>query len=94
MDKNMKIAVMALLAIVAVFVLYTAIAAYRVNKSKMGLSKEQVLAAHIRWNVFEEWAASRPEYRGWDSDTRIFKKAHEEFIRQIRGTGTKVAIVK
>ncbi|MDD3905007.1 MAG: hypothetical protein PHS46_00575 [Candidatus Omnitrophica bacterium] len=51
--------------------------------SKMGLTDEEVAMAKLRWAVFEEWANSRKEYRGWQKDSDIFKRANEAFKKQL-----------
>ena len=55
--------------------------------NKMGLTDEEVTIAKIRWAIFEQWANSRPEFRGWQKDAALFKKAHEAFKRQLDAYG-------
>jgi hypothetical protein len=57
--------------------------------NKLGLSDDEVVIAKVRWAIFEEWANSRPEYRGWQKDAKIFKKANDAFRRQLGATGRK-----
>ena len=54
------------------------------NKAdNIGLSAEQVAVAKLRWAIFEEWVKSHPEYRGWGTNAQTFKKAHDEFRKQL-----------
>lgn len=54
------------------------------NKTdKMGMSRSEVLAAQVRWALFEEWAKTKPEHKGWESDPEIFRKASEEFKKKM-----------
>ena len=54
------------------------------NKSdKIGLDKDNVTAAKFRWALFEEWAKSQPQYKGWESDPEVFKKANEDFKNKV-----------
>lgn len=65
------------------------------NKSnRIGLSQEQVLMARVRWAVFEEWANSRPEYKGWRDNADIFKKANDDFKKELEKSGPKVKILQ
>jgi hypothetical protein len=47
--------------------------------NRIGLDSDNVTAAKFRWELFEGWINSRPEYKGWESDPEIFKKANEKF---------------
>ena len=49
------------------------------NSDKIGFDKDDVTAAQFRWALFEEWAKSQPQYKGWESDPEIFKKANEDY---------------
>ena len=49
------------------------------NSDRIGMGSNDVTAARFRWLMFEEWANSRPKYKGWESDPETFKKANEEF---------------
>ena len=53
------------------------------KSDKIGLDKGDVTAAQFRWALFEEWARSQPQYKGWESDPEIFKKANEDFKNKI-----------
>lgn len=48
-----------------------------------GFDKNDVTAAHARWGFFEEWVKSQPQYKGWESDPEIFKKANEEYKNKV-----------
>jgi hypothetical protein len=52
--------------------------------TKVGLSEEQTILAKLRWSIFEEWANAYPAYKGWRDNPEIFKKANEDFKKQIR----------
>lgn len=60
----------------------------------IGLSKEQVAMAQFRWSIFEQWANSRPEFRGWQDDPNIFKKANDAFKKDIEAHGPRFKIIK
>ncbi len=49
------------------------------KSSRIGLDSNDVTAAQFRWELFEGWVNSRPEFKGWESDQEIFKKANEKF---------------
>ncbi|MDD5422123.1 MAG: hypothetical protein WC592_06815 [Candidatus Omnitrophota bacterium] len=123
MNKKMKIAVIAILAVAALYFIcrhicirvvnyeiagmqipsryniitgkITPLASYnkkgdlktvqKFNTRKLGLSEDQVTIAKFRWAIFEEWANSRPEYKGWQDNEELFKKANDAFKNQISG---------
>lgn len=62
--------------------------------SKVGLSEEQVVLAQFRWALFEEWANSHPEYKGWQNNAATFKEANDAFKKEIEARGTKFKVVK
>lgn len=64
------------------------------NANKIGLTDEQVMVAQLRWAVFEEWVKSRQEYKGWESNAEIFKKANDEFRKEVETRGPRFKIVK
>jgi len=55
--------------------------------NKLGLTESQVIVAKLRWAIFEEWANSRKEYRGWQKDPVLFKKANDAFRKQLEAYG-------
>lgn len=57
--------------------------------NKLGLSDEQVAIAQLNWMVFQEWANSRPEFKGWDTDAETFKKANDAYRREVQGVRGK-----
>ena len=59
----------------------------------VGLSEEQVVLAQFRWAVFEQWANSRPEYKGWQTNEGVFKKANDAFRKEIERS-PKIRMVK
>lgn len=61
---------------------------------KIGLSTTEVVSAQVRWAVFEQWVKEREEYKGWDVNPDVFKKAQEEFLREMESSGRKVTIVR
>jgi len=60
----------------------TTVESHKANS--LGLSDEQVALAQVKWALFEQWANSRPKYKGWDKDREIFKKANDEFRKQLK----------
>jgi len=64
------------------------------NSENIGLSKEQVAMAQFRWSIFEQWANSRSQYKGWQDNSDIFKKANDEFRRDIEAHGPRFRVVK
>ena len=54
------------------------------KSNKLGLSEEQVVIAKIRWAIFEQWADSKAEYKGWQDNPNVFKKANEDFKQIIK----------
>ena len=62
--------------------------------NNLGLSDEQVVIAKVRWALFEEWAAGRPEYKDWESSPEIFKKADEEFKKELAKNSPKIKVVE
>lgn len=54
------------------------------KSNRVGLDSNDVTAAQFRWELFEGWANSRPEYKGWESDQEIFKKANEKFKQSVQ----------
>ena len=53
------------------------------NSDKIGFDKDDVTAAQFRWALFEEWAKSQPQYKGWESDPEVFKKANEDYKSRV-----------
>ena len=64
------------------------------KSGKLRLDKTGIVAAQVRWAVFEEWVKARPEYKGWDSDTEMFKKAQSDFLTYMAKSGRKINIIK
>ena len=60
------------------------------RSDKIGLAPNDVIAAQVRWALFAEWARSRNEYKGWESDPEVFKKANEEFQDKVPSNVTVV----
>lgn len=60
----------------------------------IGLSGEEVTLAQFRWALFEQWVKAQPQYRGWESNPVIFKKANDGFRKVTEASGTQVKIVK
>lgn len=58
---------------------------------KMGMDQNDVTAAQLRWALFDAWVKTRPEYKGWESDPEVFKKANEEYKAKIKAN---VQVVK
>lgn len=64
------------------------------NTKKLGLDSTEVVTAQVRWAVFEQWVKARPEYKGWDSDPELFRKAQDAFLADMEKSGRKVTIIK
>ena len=54
-------------------------------KGNLGLGSEQAEAAKIRWALFEEWASQMPQYKDWQSNPDVFRKAMEDFKKFVGG---------
>ena len=57
------------------------------KSSGLGLSDEEIASAQLRWALFEQWANARSQYKGWDADPEIFKKADEQFKKELIASG-------
>ncbi|MCM8760970.1 MAG: hypothetical protein NC938_00675 [Candidatus Omnitrophica bacterium] len=64
------------------------------NTNKIGMSGEEVTLAQFRWAIFEQWANSRPKYKGWQSNPAIFKAANEAFRKEMESSGQTINIIK
>lgn len=49
----------------------------------IGFDSQNVTAAKFRWELFEGWAKSQPQFKGWENDPEIFRKANEEFQKKV-----------
>lgn len=63
------------------------------KNSRLGLDASEATVAHLRWSTFEEWIKRHPEYKGWESDQDIFKKANEAFRKDLEGK-TRAIVIK
>ena len=61
---------------------------------KVGLSEDQVVLAQFRWAIFEEWVNSHPEYKGWQDNAQMFKRANDAFRKELDTAGPKFRIIK
>ncbi len=68
------------------------VAARKTNK--MGLTDEEVVIARLRWAIFEQWVSSRAQYKGWQKSPILFKKANDDFRREIEASGKIIKVVK
>jgi hypothetical protein len=66
----------------------------RADPEDIGLSSETVVGARVRWALFEQWVKERPQYKGWDTDKEIFRKAQDEFLKEMESSGRKVTVLK
>lgn len=65
------------------------------NKTnKMGLTEAEVVIAKFRWAIFEQWVSRRPQYKGWQKSAVIFKKANDDFRKELEATGQSVKIIR
>lgn len=62
--------------------------------NKMGLTEDEVIIAKFRWAVFEQWASRHPQYKGWQKSAVIFKKANDDFRKELEATGQSVKIIR
>ena len=62
--------------------------------NKMGLTEEEVVIAKLRWAIFEEWVKGKPQYRGWQKSAIVFKKANDDFRRELEASGKIIKVVK
>lgn len=60
----------------------------------VGLSMEQSTLAQFRWAIFEQWVSLHPEFKGWDSDQVIFRKANMAFRREMEAGTFRLKVVK
>ena len=61
---------------------------------KLGLTGDEVSMAQFQWALFENWASSRPEYKGWEENPELFKKAHDDFQKMSEASGRKILVIK
>lgn len=64
------------------------------QSDNVGLTEDQVIVAKLRWAVFEQWANARNEYRGWQDNPEIFRKADDEFRRQLQQNRVRFRQIK
>ncbi len=62
--------------------------------NKMGLTEEEVVIAKLRWAIFEQWAKTKPQYKGWQKSAIIFKKANDDFRNELEATGQRIKIIR
>jgi hypothetical protein len=62
--------------------------------NKMGLTEEEVMIARLRWEIFEEWVKTKPQYKGWQKSALIFKKANDDFRHELEASGKIIKVVK
>lgn len=60
---------------------------------KAGLPESQTAGAQLRWSVFEQWIKTKPEYKGWESDAELFKKAQDDYKKNIE-PHTRAIVIK
>ena len=64
------------------------------NIHNIGLSSEQSTLAQFRWAIFEQWVSLHPEFKGWDSNPEIFKKANGAFRKEMDAGTFRVRVIK
>ena len=62
--------------------------------NKSGLTNDEVTFAKLRWAVFEQWVKIHPEFKNWKEDTELFKKANEQFLKEMQAHKGRVIIVQ
>ena len=60
----------------------------------LGLTDEEVTIAKLRWAIFEQWVRSRPQYKGWQKSPLIFKKANDDFRKELETSGKIIKVIK
>ena len=58
-----------------------------------GLPEAETAGAQLRWSVFEQWIKTKPEYKGWESDPELFKKAQDDYKKNIE-PHTRAIVIK
>ena len=92
LNKNIKTALTVIIAVVLVIAAFLIVSQFIGGKTRItGFDRNDVTAANFRWALFEEWVKAKPQYKGWESDPRIFKAANEEFRKSSK---TNVEVVK
>jgi hypothetical protein len=66
----------------------------KIDPREVGLSADEVMGAKVRWAIFEQWVKERAKYKGWESDPEVFKKAQDDFLKELEASRTKVTLVK
>ena len=62
--------------------------------NSIGMSNEEVTLAQFRWAMFEQWVKARPQYKGWEANPAVFRKANDDFRKALEASGQKITIVK
>ena len=62
--------------------------------NKIGLTDEEVVIAKLRWAIFEQWVNARPQYKGWQKSALIFKKANDDFRKELETSGKIIKVAK
>lgn len=66
----------------------------KAQPEEIGLASEEIVGAKVRWALFEQWVKERPQYSGWDTDQEIFKRAQDDFLKEMESSGRKVTVLK
>jgi hypothetical protein len=64
------------------------------NPKDIGMTREDIAGANVRWAIFEQWVKERPQYNGWDADKEIFQKAQDDFLAEMKSSGRRVTVIK
>ncbi len=62
--------------------------------NKMGLTEEEVVIAKLRWAIFEQWVKGKPQYKGWQKSPALFKKANDDFRKEVEKSGKIIKVAK
>lgn len=62
--------------------------------NKMGLTEDEVVIAKLRWAIFEQWVKNKPQYKGWQKSPIIFKKANDDFRKEVERSGKIIKVIK
>ena len=64
------------------------------QSTNIGLTDGETAAARIRWAIFEQWASSKKEFAGWESDAETFRKANDAFKKETGGRGPNIRVLE
>ena len=60
----------------------------------IGLSSEQSTLAQFRWAMFEQWVSLHREFKGWENDPEVAKKANIAFRKEMEGGIARFKVIR